>query len=248
MVVGRRPFRGRLLLRLNCLIGTRGPTFTAQDKLCILAETDRAVENGAIGAILLREGANSSMLPDCRRLRDAATLGALAPVKRGLKAPAANPQVGELAAARRAIARLQQRVDRAEAIVALAPASGLTAGACVALGLSRASVHRHRTRRDRPHPIPAQPTPKPRRALTEEQRELVLALLREPQFVDQARAEIYATLLDEGIYHCSIRTMYRILDANGEIQERRRKLRHPVYQKSELMAERPNEVWSWDIT
>ncbi len=248
MVVGRRPFRGRLLLRLNCLIGTRGPTFTAQDKLRILAETHRAVENGAIGAILLREGANSSMLPDCRRLRDAATLGALAPVKRGLKAPATNPQVGELAAARRATARLQQRVDRAEAIVALAPASGLTAGACVALGLSRASVHRHRTRRDRPHPIPAQPTPKPRRALTEEQRELVLALLREPQFVDQARAEIYATLLDEGIYHCSIRTMYRILDANGEIQERRRKLRHPVYQKSELMAERPNEVWSWDIT
>ena len=135
-----------------------------------------------------------------------------------------------------------------EAIVALAPASGLTAGACAALGLSRASVHRHRTRQDRPHPIPAQPRPKPKRALTEEQRELVLALLREPRFVDQAPAEIYATLLDEGIYHCSIRTMYRILDANGEIQERRRQLRHPVYQKPELMAERPNEVWSWDIT
>jgi putative transposase len=77
---------------------------------------------------------------------------------------------------------------------------------------------------------------------------LVLALLREPRFVDQAPAEIYATLLDEGIYHCSIRTMYRILDANGEVQERRRQLRHPVYQKPELMAERPNEVWSWDIT
>ena len=135
-----------------------------------------------------------------------------------------------------------------EAVVALAPASGLTAGACAALGLSRASVHRHRTRQDRPHPIPAQPRPKPKRALTEEQRELVLALLREPRFVDQAPAEIYATLLDEGIYHCSIRTMYRILDANGEIQERRRQLRHPVYQKPELMAERPNEVWSWDIT
>ena len=69
-----------------------------------------------------------------------------------------------------------------EAVVALAPASGLTAGACAALGLSRASVHRHRTRQDRPHPIPAQPRPKPKRALTEEQRELVLALLREPRF------------------------------------------------------------------
>ena len=97
----------------------RRRTFTAQDKLRILAETDRAVENGAIGAILRREGVYSSMLSDWRRLRDAGTLGALAPVKRGPKAPAANPLVGELAAARRDIARLQQRVDRAEAIIDL---------------------------------------------------------------------------------------------------------------------------------
>ena len=67
----------------------RRRTFTAQDKLRILAETDRAVENGAIGAILRREGVYSSMLSDWRRLRDAGTLGALAPVKRGPKAPAA---------------------------------------------------------------------------------------------------------------------------------------------------------------
>ena len=63
-----------------------------------------------------------------------------------------------------------------------------------------------------------------------------------------APAEIYATLLDEGVYHCSIRTMYRILDDNGEVHERRQQPRHPVYQKPELLAERPNEVWSWDIT
>ena len=72
--------------------------------------------------------------------------------------------------------------------------------------------------------------------------------LHAPRFADQAPAEIYATLLDEGVYHCSIRTMYRILDQNGEIRERRRQLRHPVYQKPELLAEKPNEVWSWDIT
>jgi transposase InsO family protein len=88
----------------------------------------------------------------------------------------------------------------------------------------------------------------PPRALTGAQRQAVLDLLRAPRFADQAPAEIYATLLDEGIYHCSVRTMYRLLGRNGEIRERRRQLRHPVYQKPELLAEKPNEVWSWDIT
>jgi putative transposase len=76
----------------------------------------------------------------------------------------------------------------------------------------------------------------------------MLDLLRTPRFVDLAPAEIYATLLDEGVYLCSIRTMYRILAENGEIRERRDQLRHPVYQKPELLAEAPNQVWSWDIT
>jgi putative transposase len=76
----------------------------------------------------------------------------------------------------------------------------------------------------------------------------VLNLLHTPRFADQAPAEIYATLLDEGVYHCSIRTMYRSLDQNGEIRERRQQLRHPAYQKPELLAEKPNEVWSRDIT
>ena len=73
-------------------------------------------------------------------------------------------------------------------------------------------------------------------------------LLREPPFVDLAPAEIYASLLDQGTYHCSIRTMYRILEEHSETRERRRQLRHPVYQKPELLAEGPNQVWSWDIT
>ena len=73
-------------------------------------------------------------------------------------------------------------------------------------------------------------------------------MLHAPRFADQAPAEIYAALLDEGVYRCSIRTMYRILNHNAEIRERRAQLRHPVYQKPELLAERPNEVWSWDIT
>jgi transposase InsO family protein len=77
---------------------------------------------------------------------------------------------------------------------------------------------------------------------------VVLDLLHAPRFADQTPAEIYATLLDDGVYHCSIRTMYRLLSQHGEVRERRRQLRHPVYQKPELLAEMPNEVWSWDIT
>ena len=121
------------------------------------------------------------------------------------------------------------------------------ADACVALGLSRASVYRRRTVLAQP---PAQPRPRPasHRALDAMQRKVVLDLLREPRFADLAPAEVYATLLDEGIYHCSIRSMYRILDANNEVRERRNQIRHPVYAKPELLAEAPNTVWSWDIS
>ena len=67
-------------------------------------------------------------------------------------------------------------------------------------------------------------------------------------FVDQAPAQVHATLLDEGTYLCSPRTMYRILDAAHEIKERRNQVRRPQYAAPELLATRPNEVWSWDIT
>ena len=76
----------------------------------------------------------------------------------------------------------------------------------------------------------------------------MLRILHEPRFIDLSPAEIYATLLDEGRYLCSERTMYRILDANGEVRERRDIARHPNYAAPELLATRPNELWSWDIT
>jgi len=97
-------------------------------------------------------------------------------------------------------------------------------------------------------PVALRPRPRPARALTGPQQQAVLDLLHAPRFADQAPAEIYACLLDEGVYHCSVRTMYRLLGQNGEVRERRAQLRHPTYQKPELLAERPNEVWSWDIT
>jgi putative transposase len=89
---------------------------------------------------------------------------------------------------------------------------------------------------------------RPARALSGAQQREVLDLLHAPCFADQAPAEIYATLLEDGVYHCSIRTMYRLLGQHDEVRERRRQLRHPVYQKPELLGEKANEVWSWDIT
>src|SRR3954470_9234504 len=134
-----------------------------------------------------------------------------------------------------------------QATIALTGESGLTASTCSALGLARASVYRARARLLRPSASwPARRTPP--RALGPEERRRVLDLLRTPRFVDLAPAEIYATLLDEGVYLCSIRTLYRILAENDEVRERRDQLRHPVYQKPELLAEAPNQVWSWDIT
>jgi putative transposase len=134
-----------------------------------------------------------------------------------------------------------------DAVAALAPAPGVIGAACLAVGLSRATFHRRQASAARP-PTPPRPRRKPARALGPGERQAVIDLLREERFVDQAPAEIWASLLDEGLYHCSIRTMYRILHEHDEVRERRRQLRHPVYVKPELIAEGPNQVWSWDIS
>jgi putative transposase len=133
------------------------------------------------------------------------------------------------------------------AVVALSPASGLTAAVCTALEVSRASVQRHRRALIAP-PRATKPRRLVARALPENERDQVLAHLRTHRFADQTPTEVYATLRGKGVYLCSIRTMYRILSAEGEIVERRRQRRHPVYHKPELLAKGPNQVWSWDIT
>ena len=118
------------------------------------------------------------------------------------------------------------------------------APACQALGVSRATFYR----RQRPTPGHQQPRPTPARALCESEREHVLNVLASPRFVDRAPAEVAATLLDEGQYLCSERTMYRILAANQPVRERRNQRDHPQYTKPELVATGPNQTWSWDIT
>jgi putative transposase len=90
-------------------------------------------------------------------------------------------------------------------------------------------------------------TPQPR-ALDDVERKEILRVLHEPQHVDEAPATVYAKLLDDGVYLASTATMYRILDAEGEVSERRRQATHPARVKPELVASAPNEVWSWDIT
>ena len=126
--------------------------------------------------------------------------------------------------------------------VADAAVSMRTTPACSALGLPRASWYRGRRRA-----AVARPRPTPPRALDPVERQGVLDLLH-TRFVDQAPAQVHATLLDEGTYVCSPRTMYRLLDAAQEIKERRDQVRRPHFAAPELLATRPNEVWSWDIT
>jgi putative transposase len=121
-----------------------------------------------------------------------------------------------------------------------------TRPACRVLGACPATVYR---RRRPPAPRPPRPRPTPERALTAPERQRVLALLHCERFVDVSPEETYATLLDEGSYLCSTRTMYRILAAHhGGVRERRAQLTHPPYAKPELLAERPNELWSWDVS
>ena len=115
--------------------------------------------------------------------------------------------------------------------------------ACRALGVPRATLYRRM--------LPAalqRVRPTPARALDAAERHTVLNHLHSERFSDKAPAEVYAALIDEGIYLCSIRTMHRILAENGELKERRNQLRHPHYKKPELLATDPNQVWSWDIT
>ena len=126
----------------------------------------------------------------------------------------------------------------------LAGRIGQTVEACEALGVARSTLYRRR------RPVTSRPKrrPRPHRALDDAEREQVLGALHSERFVDKAPAEMWATLLDEGTYYCSIRTMYRILAEQGEVRERRNQLRHPNYRKPELLAEASNQVWSWDIS
>jgi putative transposase len=115
--------------------------------------------------------------------------------------------------------------------------------ACEVLNVPRSRLYRQRQPQAEPKPRPT-----PAHALAPAEKASVREVLNSERFMDQAPRQVYAALLDEDRYLCHWRTMYRILSAHDEVRERRLIRRHPAYKKPELLAERPNEVWSWDIT
>lgn len=120
--------------------------------------------------------------------------------------------------------------------------------ACQALGVPRAAIYRTRQRRRRIVVRTRGSRPRPPLSLSTLEQQRLMAVLNSERFADMAPAAIYATLLDEGQYLASVRTMYRVLAAAGQNLERRRQRVHPTYEKPELLATRANAVWSWDIT
>jgi len=132
-------------------------------------------------------------------------------------------------------------IETAETLAAQVPLTQV----CQALDLPRSSLYRSRQ-----PAVEAAPSsrPTPARVLSAAEKETVRELLNSERFCDHSPRQVYAILLDEGSYHCSISTMYRILREHDEIRERRNQRRHPVYSKPQLLATRPNELWCWDIT
>jgi putative transposase len=248
--------------------------FPPEYKLSILAEYDRCSESGEKGALLRREGLYSSIVTDWRRQHREGTLvvsegrastGGRQVPSRDRQAPCRErtPQAqaredgsdhrgpGKSAGA---LGRaLQERGHRRhveliqDAAIDELVARGISrVRACRALGRSRASHYR----RHCTPPIAGPPAPRPRshRALSDELVDEIVAVLNSERFCDQAPAQVWATLLDEGRYLASVSTMYRILRAQHQVRERRRQARHPAHVKPELVADGPNQVWSWDVT
>ena len=129
----------------------------------------------------------------------------------------------------------------------LAPVSSKTA-ACRILGLSRATLHRRENAAPPEREIPSGPRAPHPAALTEEEREQVLDALDSDRFAGKPPAQAWAVLLDQGRYYCSIRTMYRVLESWDKVHERRAQASHPPGVRPELVADGPDQVWTWDIT
>ena len=120
-----------------------------------------------------------------------------------------------------------------------------TKAACELTGRSRATHYR----RLNPKPCtPTAPRPIPPNALSASERQAVLDALHAPDHADLPPAQVWARLIDDGVYLASISTMYRLLRESGESRDRRRTRTHPARSKPELVAKKPNDVWSWDIT
>ena len=249
----------------------RRRTFTAAYKLALLDEYDRCTGDGDKGALLRREGLYSSQVAEWRRARDSGPLAGLEAKRRpsarsrsrsswpgrsaGPSGPRPSwPRRGWSSRSRekhqsswsRLLAestRTDEAAEIADAFGAVEQVSG-TRAACGAVGRSRATYYRSRLA---PVLGPPAPRPTPPNALDPAEQDAVLGVLR-GRFVDAAPAQAWATLFDEGTYLASESTMYRLLRASGEVHERRRQATHPPRTIPELVAEHPNQVWSYDVT
>jgi len=252
----------------------RRRSFTAKYKLDILTEYD-AADSNARGVLLRREGLYSSHLSEWRKARDT---GALAGLTRSaprsgttsaqdkenakLKARAEHAE-RELARTRAALEimgkapalgdALRERGHRTAveavinpAVAELAVELKSIARACGLLVKPRASHYRDK----KPALVPAQrqPQPAPANALSVKEQDAIITALTSERFCDKSVAQTWATLLDEGIYLASMSTMHRLLRLTGQSGDRRNQATHPAKSKPELMATKPGQVWSWDIT
>jgi transposase-like protein len=247
--------------------GQGARTFTAEYKLKILAEYE-ATDPAGHGVILRREGLYSSHLSEWRRARDAGALSGNGPGAIAAGAGSAAREAKLLARAERAERELAKTkaaleiVGKAHALLemlsperghrdaveaVIAPAVLLlaeqtsTAKMCGLLGKPRGSHYRDRK------PVPVLPAPAvgratPVNALSAAEQEEVLAVLSSPRFCDRSVAQVWATLLDEGVYLCSQSTMHRLLRATGLAGERRAQASHPAKVRPELLATGPGQV------
>src|SRR5215211_1267912 len=226
----------------------RRRSFTAEYKARILDEYD-ALPLGSTerGALLRREGLYTSHIAEWRKARDAGARVGLAPKAK----PRRSAEQVELENLRRRNERLEAELERTKTALEItgkvhALLEQLSESAAPETkSKSRATIYR---RRHPPTARSATARPEPANKLSEAERQRVLTVLRSDEYCDLAPAQVWSRLLDDGIYLCSISTMYRLLAIVGENRERRRQRTHPARKKPELMATAPNGVWSWDIT
>ncbi len=236
----------------------------------ILKEYDFCLQ-GQKGELLRREGLFTSQITEWRRVIDQQSAKTRSR-KRGLKTNPERARVRELesvdegrcvelAKSRKVIevqgklsalleelsreCRGSKRANTAivKGVDELREIIGLEA-ACDCLGIARSSYY---YLVDSPVREPKPRKPSPRR-LSEADRARILEVCHSERFCDSSVREIYATLLDEDIYLASTATIYRISAEVGETRERRRQATHPTRVKPELLARRPGQVWSWDIS
>src|ERR1017187_5896598 len=195
--------------------------FSAEYKLSIIDQADSAQGAGAVGALLRREGLYSSHLATWRQQR---TTGCECPLDEETEERRVDHRGSKKSGC--AIGQPDsEHPDRRGELMSAALELGSSVGqavACRALGVPRATLYRRML-----PTAPRRVRPTPARALDAAERQTVLDHLHSERFSDKAPAEVYATLIDEGVYLCSIRTMHRILAENGELKERRNQLRHP---------------------